>query len=201
VFYIPENIGERLEEKEQVVGNQASQKLLGKLQRLYNKLHRGGSSCVSISAKRTKVVLAAVALVLLSGTISGLMVAQVLSQIQSISTISSVGTVKAVGVGVYWNSGATNRTTAINWGTLDPGSQKSFTVYIRNEGNSAMTLSLSASNWNPSTASNSMSLSWNYNGQSVNAGGTVQVTLTLAVSGSITGVSNFSFDVVIIGSS
>jgi hypothetical protein len=183
------------------VGNQASQKLLGKLQRLYIRLRKKGSHDVSISAKRTKVVLATVALVLLSGLISGLMVAQVLSAIQSISTISSVGTVKAVGVGVYWDASATNRTTAINWGTLDPGSQKSFTVYIRNEGNSAMTLSLSASNWNPSTASNYMSLSWNYNGQSVSAGATVQVTITLTVSGSITSVSNFSFDLVIIGSS
>jgi hypothetical protein len=132
--------------------------------------------------------------------LSGFIVSIAVSATQTSTTLSSVGTLKAIGVGVYWDSSLTNRTTAINWGTLDPGAQRSFTVYIRNEGNSAITLTQSTSNWNPSAASNYLSLTWNYNGQTINAGTSVQVTLTLTVSASITGVSNFTFDITIVGS-
>jgi hypothetical protein len=132
--------------------------------------------------------------------LSGFIVSIAVSATQTSTTLSSVGALKAIGVGVYWDSSFTNRTTAINWGTLDPGTQKSFTMYIRNEGNSAITLSQSTSNWNPSAASNYLTLTWNYNGQTINAGASVQVTLTLTVSASITGVSNFTFDITIVGS-
>jgi hypothetical protein len=132
--------------------------------------------------------------------LSGFVVSIVISATQTSTTLSSVGTLKAVGVGVYWDSSFTNKTTAINWGTLDPGTQKSFTMYIRNEGNSAITLSQSTANWNPSGSSNYLTLTWNYNGQTINAGANIQVTLTLTVSASITGVNNFNFDIIIVGS-
>jgi hypothetical protein len=132
--------------------------------------------------------------------LSGIIISEAISATQSSSSISSVGTVKAVGVGVYWDAGFTNRTAAINWGVLDPGTQKSFTLYIQNEGNSAITLSQSASNWTPSTASNYLTVSWNYNNQALNSGSSVQVTLTLAISVGITGISNFGFDITIMGS-
>jgi hypothetical protein len=86
-------------------------------------------------------------------------------------------------------------------GTLDPDTQKSFTIYVRNEGNSAITLNLYASNWNPSTASTYMTLSWDYNYHTIKAGENVRVTLTLKVSTCITDISNFNFDIVIEGSS
>jgi len=143
-----------------------------------------------------KVILAIVAFVFLSG----IMILQVMSAIQSSTLISNVGTIRAIGVGAYWDASLTNRTTTINWGTLDPGTQKSFAIYVRTEGNSAITLSLNASNWNPSTASTYMTLSWDYNGQTINVSGNVRVTLTLTVSASITGISNFNFDIVIVGS-
>jgi hypothetical protein len=107
---------------------------------------------------------------------------------------------KAVGVVVYWDSSFTNITTSVNWGILDPGAQKSVTVYIRNEGNSAITLSQSTSNWNPTTASSYLTLTWNYNNQPINPGASAHVTLTLTASASITGVSSFSFDITVVGS-
>ena len=42
---------------------------------------------------------------------------------------------------------------------------------------------------------------WNYSGQGINAGGVIQVTFTLAVSENIDGVTNFSFDITIVGTS
>lgn len=145
---------------------------------------------------RAKVILAIVTFVFLSG----ILIFQVLSVIQTSTTISSVGTIRAIGVGAYWDASLTNKTTAINWETLDPGTQKSFRIYVHNEGNSAITLSLYAINWNPSTASTYMTLSWDYNGQTINVDANVRVTLTLTVSPSITGISNFNFDMVIAGS-
>jgi len=105
-----------------------------------------------------------------------------------------------MGVGVYWDSGCSNSVTSVNWGTVEPGSTNHVTVYIRNEGNAAETLSSTAENWNPSTASMYMSLTWDYGGQVIDVGEVVQVTLSLSVSASITGITSFSFDIVIVGS-
>jgi hypothetical protein len=138
--------------------------------------------------------------IFLSGILSGLIIATVRSIYQTSSTISSVGTLKAIGIGVYWDDSLTSRVNTIDWGVLEPGAQKSFTVYICNEGNFPLTLSISTSNWNPPTASNYLTLTWSYAGQTINAGATVKVTLTLTVSESITGINNFNFDITAVGS-
>lgn len=133
-----------------------------------------------------------VALVLLDGTVMGTLLGQV--------TLPNLGTVKAMGVGVYWDSGCSNSVASVNWGTVEPGSTNDVTVYIKNEGNAAETLSSTAENWNPSTASAYMSLSWDYAGQVIDVGEVVPVTLSLSVSDAIEGITSFSFDIVIIGS-
>ena len=137
--------------------------------------------------------------VLLSAILSGLIIANVRSIYQTSSTISSIGTFKAIGIGVYWNADSTSRVNEIRLGFLTPGSQKSYTVYVCNEGNIPLTLSISASNWNPSIASNYLTLTWSYTGQTVKAGATIPVTLTLSVSESVNGVSSFNFDITAVG--
>jgi hypothetical protein len=169
------------------------------LKEVYHYLNkRAGTSNSAAFTKRKffYATVSAIALILLSG----LMLSQVMSAIQISSTIPNVGTLKLnADIGVYWDANFTNRTTAINWGRLDPSIAKSFSVYIRNEGSYALTLSMSASNWSPSTASNYLTINWNYNGQTVNPNEYVGVTLTLTVSGDITGISNFSFDINLVG--
>jgi hypothetical protein len=115
------------------------------------------------------------------------------------STISNVGSLKTIGIGAYWDDNLTNRVNGINWGTLEPGDQKSFSIYLHNEGNSAVTLSESTSDWNPSEAATYLTLSWNYNGQAIEADKNLQVTLTLSVSANITGITNFSFNIIVVG--
>ena len=132
-----------------------------------------------------------VAFILLNGTVMGTLLGQV--------TLPNLGTVKAMGVGVYWDSGCSNTVTSVNWGTVAPGSTNDVTVYVKNEGNAAETLSSTAENWNPSTASTYMSLTWDYAGQVIDVGEVVQVTLSLSVSEAIEGITSFSFDIVIIG--
>jgi len=115
-------------------------------------------------------------------------------------TVPALGTVRAVGVGVYWDSGCSNIVTSVDWGVIEPGLTKNVGVYIKNEGTDAMTLSLDTENWAPSAASSYMSLTWDYGGQVIVADGVVQVTLSLAVSDTIEGITSFSFDIVISGS-
>jgi hypothetical protein len=128
------------------------------------------------------------------------MMVQVMSLVPVSKTISNVGSVKAVGVGVYQDIGCTSPLSSIDWGALDPGSNNNVTVYIRSEGNSVVSLTMNTTNWNPSTASNYMTLTWNYGGQSINVGAAVQVKLTLSVSASVAGITNFSFDINIVAS-
>lgn len=120
-----------------------------------------------------------------------------LSLVQTSRTVPNAGLVKGIGVGVYWNPACSNRTSSINWGLLDPGSSKTVTVYVRNEGNAAATLSEAVQNWNPSTASSYMTLSWNYAGQTLSVNQVLQIGLTLAVSSTISGINNFGFDITI----
>jgi len=114
-------------------------------------------------------------------------------------TISNVGSVKAIGVGVYWDSSCTNAVSSINWGELQPGVSKNFTIYVKNEGSVKMKLSMTASNWNPAQASSYMTLSWNRENYVLNPGSVVSAVLTLSVSQSISGITSFSFDVIISG--
>ena len=121
----------------------------------------------------------------------------VLSVRSTSRTIPNGGSVKGIGVGIYWDSACTNRTSSINWEFLDPGSNKTVTLYIRNEGNAVVTLSKAEQNWNPSAASSYMTLSWNYAGQTLSVNQVFQVKLTLIVSSTVSGITNFSFDLTV----
>ena len=145
--------------------------------------------------KETMVVGAAVALVLYTLALSA--IGPAASAIMRNRTISNAGSVKTIGVGVYWDQALNNPVASVNWGTLEPGSNVNRTVFIRNEGNTAATLSMTTSNWNPSNASSYMTLSWDYAGQTLAVDEVRQVRFTLAVSSSISGITSFSFDITI----
>ena len=141
------------------------------------------------------VVGAAVALILYTLSL-GVLGPTVLAALSN-RTITNAGSVKTIGVGVYWDQAMTNPVSSISWGSIEPGSNVNKTVYIRNEGNAPATLSMTTSNWNPSSASSYMTLSWNYGGQTLAVNEVRQVIFTLAVSSSVTGVTSFSFDITI----
>ncbi len=145
-----------------------------------------------LEAKGERIVaIAALALVVYISSLC--VIGQVMSAVQTNRSISNVGAVKAIGVGVYWNQSCTNTVTSIDWGTIEPGSAVNRTCYIRNEGNSASTLALQTSDWNPSEAAGYIDLSWDYGGQSMNPDDVVRVTFTLSVSSSIQNITSFSF--------
>jgi len=121
----------------------------------------------------------------------------ILGQFNQTLSIGSRGTVKAEGVGVYWDSSCSNALSFVDWGTVEPGSAKNVTIYLRNEGNDAVSLFISADNWSPSDLSNYMVLSWDYAGQTVDPQEVIQTTLTLSTSFGIEGITDFSFDIII----
>ena len=109
--------------------------------------------------------------------------------------IPSSGTVKAVNVGVYWDSTCTNVTTSIPWGFVEPGTVTTCTVYVKNSGNVPLTLSMLTSNWSPAQASTHITLTCDKQGTMLEAGAVAKAVLTLSVSGTITGIQSFSFDI------
>lgn len=116
------------------------------------------------------------------------------------SPVTNVSAVMVNELGVYWNPPCTDKVSSIEWGTLKPGSVKNVYVYVQNEVGEPQFLSMSTINWNPSKASNYITLSWNYTGRRIDPGEVLQIKLTLSVSRYVEGISNFSFDIVIVGS-
>jgi hypothetical protein len=122
-------------------------------------------------------------------------------QLLSTTSLQSHGTIETVGVAAYRESSCINSMTNVEWGGIGPGGSVTKTVYIKNEGNSGVTLSLNTVNWNPTNAQGYMSLSWNYGGQTIQPNQVVQITLTLSVSSSISGIKDFYFNIMIAGTS
>jgi hypothetical protein len=150
--------------------------------------------------KRTELIVASATLALIAYTLTLSIVGVVLSSLQTSRTVSNTGTVKAIGVGVYSEYACINPITSINWGTLEPGQAVNRTIYIKNTSNVPVTLSMTTQNWNPSSASNYITCTWDSEGKSLNASQVSPAVLTLSVRSNITGVTDFSFDIVIIGS-
>jgi hypothetical protein len=142
-------------------------------------------------------------LMLITYTLGLSLVTQAFPADQASKTLSSSGAIQiqtTAGIGVYSNSQCSTQLNSVSWGTLQPGENQNAICYIKNEGNTPITLTLQASNWSPASASNYLALSWNYNNQPISPDQVVQVTLTLSVASNIAGITNFGFDITIIGS-
>ncbi len=114
-------------------------------------------------------------------------------------TIHSTGSIKGVGLGVYWDSQCTNATSSLDFGQLEPGSSKNIPLYLKNEGNSALTLNMTSENWDPANAIDYMTLTWNREGQQISPDEVIGFVITLSVSGNVQGISSFSLDIIISG--
>jgi hypothetical protein len=141
-------------------------------------------------------------IILVTYTLGLSMVSQAFPATQTTQTLSSTGSIQiqtTADIGVYSNALCTVPKTSLTWGTLEPGASQTQDCYIKNEGNTPLTLSLQTSNWSPAAAENYLGLSWNYNGAPLAVGAVVHVTFTLSVDAGIQGVTTFSFDVTIVG--
>jgi hypothetical protein len=100
-----------------------------------------------------------------------------------------------IGVGVYWDGNCTDSVVEIDWGTIQPGSTVNVTVFVKNEGNQAISLNITAENWSPIETTSYMTFSSNYMGQTINVREILQVTLSLTTSSNIEEITSFSFDI------
>jgi hypothetical protein len=114
-------------------------------------------------------------------------------------TVPLNGTINAVNLGVYSDNGCTQICTALNVGTLSPGGTATQTVYIKNTGNIPETLTMTANNWSPTSASSSLTLTWNRQNTVLNAGQSIQATLTLTAAANTGTLTTFSCDVTLTG--
>ena len=133
----------------------------------------------------------AMVVALLTITTTGLLIAD--------QRVPLSGTIQTINVGVYVDSYCTQNCTAIEVGALNPGEVFNQTVYVKNTGTTAVSLSLSVDSWDPVEAGSWLALSWNRVDYVLGVGEVVQATLTLSVDAGIEGVSDFGFDARFVG--
>ena len=151
--------------------------------------------------KTKKTTIIAVAALVSIGIVLAVLSQGLLASQQAIPSTGQVsGVTGTINIGVYTDAAATNNCTSINWGTLTPGTIASQTVYVKNSGNTAETLSMTTSSWSPPSATSSLSLSWDKESTVLPAGSVVTATLTLTVAANAGSLTSFSFDIVISGS-
>lgn len=131
--------------------------------------------------------------------VASVLVASTLALLTIQWSMRGTGSIKGVGLGVYWDPQCTDATSSLEFGQLEPGSSKNFALYIRNEGNTLLTLNIVSENWDPANAADYMTLTWNREGQQIDPDEIIGCTITLSVSPNIQGISSFSLDIIISG--
>ena len=106
----------------------------------------------------------------------------------------------SIEIDVYSDGECTQPISSVEWGSIETGKSKNRVVYVKNNGDESVVLSLSTSRWSPDGAEDHLHLSWDYDGSDLGVGAVVQLTLTLDVDSSASGIDDFSFDIVITGS-
>lgn len=152
------------------------------------------------SKKNLLAILTVVAITLLISSAISIWISNV-SNIE----IPTMGTVKTIGVEAYWDENLENKTNAVDWGIIWPGSTKNVTFYLQSKSNVKIKLLLNTTNWNPPNISQYMNLSWNYNGTPIHPSEVVRVTINLSTHSSssfikyliINDMKDFNFDLVI----
>ena len=135
--------------------------------------------------------------------VSGMMLTLLLIGMSSVALAFNIQSVKSelvieIGIGVYWDFNCSDPISSVDWGSMKPGSSKNMIIFVRNEGNESVTLSIATSNWNPPEAANFVHLTWNYTGEIVEESGVLSVTLSLHVDVGIKGISAIAFDAILV---
>ena len=150
----------------------------------------------NLLTKIKKIPAAAVTALVLTAFALTLVTAAVLSSNQ---TVPLNGTITTVNLGVYSDVDCTQIASALNVGALNPGGTATQTVYIKNTGNVPETLTMTTNNWNPTNAPTYLTLSWNRQNTVLNAGASIQATLTLTEAPNTGTLTTFSCDITLTG--
>lgn len=122
-----------------------------------------------------------------------------LALLQPGTNITHTGTIETVGVAVYQDSACTQPLSSLNWGTLRPGTSTNRTIYVKNTGNTAVSLNMTVTAWNPPSASSYITLTWDKQGSQLTAGNKAQALLVLSVSAAVIGFTDFNCTTLVSG--
>ena len=106
----------------------------------------------------------------------------------------------SIEIDVYTDQSCTQVMSVVDWGEITAGGSSYETVFVRNNGQTDVVISLQTENWTSQTAYNYMSVSWDYGGSVIGPGEVVEVSLELSVDADCPALTSFGFDIVIIGS-
>ncbi len=112
--------------------------------------------------------------------------------------LPSDGAINDVGIETYWDSRCTKRVSSIDWGSLEPGTSETVTLFIKNKGKNPVTLSYYVSNCYPFEIANWLTLTWDYAGQSIEFKEVIQLVFDLYASENAEAMEAFSFNIVIV---
>ncbi len=102
-------------------------------------------------------------------------------------------------LGVYLDCDCTTDLSTINWGILSPGQSTTNTIFIKNTGNSALSLRMETSNWDPVEANGPITITWNRENASIEPEETTIAIITLTVASSEVDFSTFGVQISIAG--
>jgi hypothetical protein len=113
--------------------------------------------------------------------------------------LPSSGNIAAINVGLYVDYACTQIVESVDWGDITPGESVTKIIYLKNTGNTQISLSMTTSNWSPSFANGPITLSWNKEGSLLSPGEVTTATLILETVENIAGITTFSVSILIIG--
>ena len=100
---------------------------------------------------------------------------------------------------IFTDPQCTKRMTTINWGELKAGDSSHKNIYIKNSGETKITLGMYTENWSSTQASDHMRLSWDYNGLLLQPNQVLNIDLELEIDQDCPELSQYGFDIIIIG--
>jgi len=105
-----------------------------------------------------------------------------------------------VEIDVYEDLGCTTIISSVSWGEIEAGESSSVMIYVQNNGDTSVSLSLDSDNWTPANCEDYTTLSWDYDGTTLSSSEVREITITLDVDSDCPAMNSFDFDIVIIGS-
>jgi hypothetical protein len=138
--------------------------------------------------------------VIVAITLAGMLLTVTAAGVITVSeALPTRGSISSINVRLYSDSGCTQELTSIDWGDISPGGTSTQTIYVKNGGNTQLTLKMTEDSWNPPEANGQITINWEREDTTINAGQSLQAVLTLSVSSTISGITDFSVDIVITG--
>lgn len=120
--------------------------------------------------------------------------------IQDYIIIQNKGAIKTVNVNIFEDSQLTIPLIEIDWGFVEPGTSVTRVGYVVSDSNVNISLAMYTGNFTPTIAEPYLNLTWNCENITLNPYDWMMAVFELHISENVTGVMDFSFDVVIVGS-